>query len=283
VAVTESGSSVEGANTGEHGGRMPLRDHLAELRRRILISGAALLLFGAVGFVFYEEILTLFTDPFLDTVAALSEERTLDARINLTGVADPLTLAFKVAALTGLVLASPVWIYQLWAFVAPGLHAREKRWTFAVVGASAPLFLAGVALCYWVLPRGLSFLIDFTPADVSNYISFNEYVSFVIRLELVFGLAFLLPVFVLMLNAAGVLGGRRLAAARRWIVLGVFVFAAVATPTGDPVTMLLLAVPMWLLFEAAVLLAKLNDRRRARQSEEPDYDALDDDEASALP
>lgn len=280
--TTDSGAPAGEGDRSRTDGRMPLSDHLRELRARLLKSGIALLLGGIVGFVLYEQILGLFTTPFLDTVAELSESRTLDAKINLTGVADPLTLAFKVAALTGVVLASPVWIYQLWAFTAPGLHAKEKRWALLAVATALPLFLAGILLCYWVLPRGLSFLIDFTPEDVSNYISFSEYFSFVVRLELVFGSAFLLPVFIVLLNMSGVLSGRRLSSARRWIVVGVFVFAAVATPTGDPVTMLMLAVPMWLLFEIAVLVAKANDRRRNRRSDEPDYEALDDDQPSPL-
>lgn len=280
--TTDSGAPAGEGDRSRTDGRMPLSDHLRELRARLLKSGIALLLGGIVGFVLYEQILGLFTTPFLDTVAELSESRTLDAKINLTGVADPLTLAFKVAALTGVVLASPVWIYQLWAFTAPGLHAKEKRWALLAVATALPLFLAGILLCYWILPRGLSFLIDFTPEDVSNYISFSEYFSFVVRLELVFGSAFLLPVFIVLLNMSGVLSGRRLSSARRWIVVGVFVFAAVATPTGDPVTMLMLAVPMWLLFEIAVLVAKANDRRRNRRSDEPDYEALDDDQPSPL-
>lgn len=261
---------------------MPLQAHLAELRARILKSGLALLLGGIVGLIFYEQILGLFMDPFLATVNTLEETRDLDAKVNFTGVADPFTIAFKVAGLTAVVLASPVWIYQLWAFVLPGLRQHEKRWAFAAVGTAVPLFVAGMLLCYWVLPRGLTFLIDFTPADVSNIISFSEYFSFVVRLELVFGVAFLLPVFVILLNAVGVLTGARLAAGRRWLVLAVFVFAAVATPTGDPITMLMLAVPMWVLFEGAVLLCRFNDRRRLARAEEPDYAELDDDEISPL-
>ena len=128
-----------------------------------------------------------------------------------------------------------------------------------------PLFLGGMALCYWLLPRGLAVILGFTPEDVTNIVAFKEYFQFVIRLELVFGVAFLLPIFVILLNLVGVFAGRTLSRARPWIVIGIFVFAAVATPTGDPITMVMLAGPMWILFEIAVVVCRLNDRRHARQ------------------
>jgi sec-independent protein translocase protein TatC len=188
----------------------------------------------------------------------------------------------RLSILVGIVAASPVWIYQLWSFIVPGLYGHERRWALTVMVTAVPLFLGGVVLCYWLLPKGLSVLLGFTPVGIANIISFTRYFSFVVRLMLVFGFAFLLPVFVVLLNAVGVFSGETLASARRWIIVGVFAFAAVATPTGDPITMLMLAVPMWLLFEIAVVICRVNDRRRARASQEPDYDELADDEMSVV-
>ena len=121
-----------------------------------------------------------------------------------------------------------------------------------------------MALCYWLLPRGLAVILGFTPDDVTNIIGFKEYFHFVVRLELVFGVAFLLPVFVIMLNLVGVFAGRTLSRGRPWVIFGIFAFAAIATPTGDPITMLSLAIPMWILFEIAVVVCRFNDKRHAR-------------------
>lgn len=256
-------------------GRMTLGEHLRELRNRLLKAIAAIVLLGITGVVFYEPILQTLIEPF-NTVAA---QQNLEAEINFGGVADPFTIPLKIGFLVGVILASPFWIYQVWAFVTPALYRNEKRWAAAVVSIAAPLFLAGVALCFWLLPRGLGVLLGFTPDGVSNIVLFTDYLNFVIRLVLVFGIAFLLPVFMLLLNALGVLSGAALSNARRWIVLGVFVFAAVATPTGDPITMLTLAAPMWVLFEVSVLVARLNDRRRDRElgAELGDDEATPDD------
>jgi sec-independent protein translocase protein TatC len=261
---------------------MPLSGHLRELRRRLVISAAAIAVGMALALVFYQPLLQLFVGPFTTTVARLAEQQNIDATINFDGIADPFTVPLRLSILVGVVAASPVWIYQLWAFIVPGLYRHERRWAVVVLLTAVPLFLAGVVLCYVLLPKGLGVLLGFTPEGVANIVSFTRYFSFVVRLMLVFGLAFLLPVFVVLLNAVGIFSGATLSNARRWIVVGVFGFAAVATPTGDPITMLMLAVPMWLLFEAAVVVCRVNDRRRARVSGEPDYSGLDDDEASPL-
>lgn len=263
-------------------GRMPLADHLRELRRRLVISAAAVVLGGIVGIVFYDPLLDLFIGPFTETTERLAEEQGLDALINFEGVTDPFVIPLRLAILTGLVLAAPVWIYQVWAFVVPGMYRNEKRWAAAVLLTAVPLFMAGVALCYWLLPKGLTVLLGWTPSGVSNFVGFSDYFSFVIRLLVVFGIAFLLPVFMVLLNAVGVFTGKTLANARRWIIVGVFAFAAIATPTGDPITMLMLAVPMWLLFEASVLVCRLNDRRRAKVAVRLGLSGVGDDEASPL-
>jgi sec-independent protein translocase protein TatC len=270
------------SGSADDGGRMPLADHLRELRTRLLIAAAAVVVGALIGLIFYDPLLQLFVGPFQSTTERLAEEQGLTAVINFDGIADPFTIPLRLAILAGIVFAAPVWIYQLWAFIVPGLYGNEKRWAAAVLLTAVPLFLAGVLLCYWLLPKGLTVLLGFTPEGVSNFVSFSRYFSFVVRLVLVFGIAFLLPVFVILLNAVGVFSGAALSSARRWIILGVFVFAAVATPTGDPITMLMLAVPMWLLFEASVLVCRFNDRRRAKADAEAGLSDLDDDEASPL-
>jgi sec-independent protein translocase protein TatC len=255
-------------------GRMTLAAHLRELRSRLVKAILAIAAGGVFGLVFYQQIIDAFIGPFKD----VAESEDLTAEINFGGIADPFVIPLKIALLVGVILARPVWIYQIWAFVTPGLYRNERKWTALVIFTSVPLFLAGIALCFWLLPRGLAVILGFTPDDVANIVLFSDYLSFVMRLVLVFGIAFLLPVFVVLLNAVGVLSRETLSSTRRWTVLGIFVFAAIATPTGDPITMLMLAGPMWILFEAAVLVCRLNDRRRARQA----GPAIDDDVASEL-
>lgn len=260
---------------------MSLGDHLRELRNRLGKAILAIVVFGALGLVFYQTIFGWLTRPFRTAVQPLAEAEGLDARITFDGIADPFTIPFKVALFTGIVLAAPVWIYQLWQFVTPGLYRNERRWAGVVVLTSAPLFVAGVGLGYVLLPVGLEVILGFTPGEVSNYVSFSRYLDFVLRLLLVFGLSFLLPVFVVLLNAVGVLSGQALRSSSRWIIIGIFVFAAVATPTGDPVTLLFLAGPMCVLFAAAYLVCRFNDRRRARALAAEGFD-VGDDEASPL-
>lgn len=242
-------------------GRMTLGEHLRELRNRLLKSMAAVILLGIVGVIFYRPILDALIEPF----RYATEAHGLNAEINFDQVISPFTIPLRIGLVTGFILAAPVWIYQLWAFITPALYRNERKWAAGVVAVSVPLFLAGIGLCYVILPRGLEVLMGFTPEGVANIVDFNVYFSFVIRLIIFFGIGFLLPVFVVLLNAVGVLSQQTLANARRWIIVGVFVFAALANPSGEPVTMLTLAVPMYILFEIAILVCKFNDRRRARQ------------------
>ena len=174
-----------------------------------------------------------------------------------------------MAVVTGLVIAAPVWLYQIWAFVTPGLHRNEKRWALAFLASAVPLFFMGAGLCYLLLPKITKILLGFTPADVGNLVDFNNYLSLVIRLILVFGLAFEIPVFIVLLNAVGVLPAQRLRSWWRQIVFGTFLFAAVATPTGDPVTMTVLAVPLVVLILGAYFIARAHDRRRAARRTGP--------------
>jgi sec-independent protein translocase protein TatC len=255
-------------------GRMTLGQHLRELRSRVLWSVLAVLVFGVVGVVYYTQILDVLMGPFVNACKV----NELNCELNYDQVISPFTVPLRIGLMTGFVLAAPVWIYQVWAFITPAMYRNEKKWAATVVAVSVPLFLTGILLCYLILPRGLEVLFGFTPGGVSNIIAFNDYFSFVLRLIVFFGIGFLLPVFVVLLNAAGILSREALSNARRWIVVGVFVFAAMANPSGEPITMLSLALPMYLLFEIAILVCRFNDRRRDRAM----LRDLDDDQASSL-
>jgi sec-independent protein translocase protein TatC len=257
---------------------MALADHLRELRARLLRVVVVLVLGLAVALVFYDQLFDLIYAPYEQAQEALDQD--VESKAVIKGVAGPLLLQLKVSGIAALVGTSPYWLYQLWAFILPGLHPHERRWTRIFVAIAGPLFLLGVAVAYYVLPRGLEVLIGFTQADLENLVEFGEYFSFFTRMLLVFGIAFEIPVFVVMLNLVGVLPGRTLGAHRAWVILGTFVFAAAATPSTDPFSMLMLALPMTLLFLVSEVVARLIDRRRARTRTA--YDGLADDEASDL-
>lgn len=259
------------------GGRMALVDHFRELRARLMKSVVAIVVATIASFFFYDQLLDLVTEPYNRARDMLGSDT--NTAIYVSGVGGGLMIQLKLCALSGLVVSSPVWLYQIWAFVLPGLHRNERRWTMLFVAIAGPLFAAGVALGYYVLPKGLQVLISFTPADMQNLNDFNDFFSFITRMLLVFGLALEIPFFVVLLNLAGVVSGRTLGRYRPWIVLGTFVFAAVATPSTDPISMLFLAFPMLVLFVLSEVIARLVDRRRGRRQGQE----WADDEASALP
>ncbi|MDQ3308221.1 MAG: twin-arginine translocase subunit TatC, partial [Actinomycetota bacterium] len=182
---------------------MSLTEHLRELRRRLFISVISIVIGFVVGFVFYAEISKLLTEPYTSTVQRLAEEQGVQSEAVITGVASPFLLQAKVALVSGIVMTSPIWLYQIWAFILPGLHRNERKWTVLFVSIAGPLFLAGVALGYYVLPKGLAVLIGFTPVDVTNLVDLNGYLSFILRILLVFGVSFEIPLFVVLLNLAG--------------------------------------------------------------------------------
>jgi sec-independent protein translocase protein TatC len=257
-------------------GRMALADHLRELRARLLRVVLVLVVAVVVALFFYDQLLAFVYDPYRQAASQLDAGTRTIATIN--GVGGPLLLQLKLSGLAAVVLTSPYWLYQIWAFIVPGLHANERRWTRLFAAVAGPLFIVGVAVGYYVLPKGLEVLIGFTPVDLTNLVDFGEYFSFMTRMLLVFGIAFEIPLFVVLLNLAGVVSGRTLGNYRPWIVVGTFVFAAVATPSTDPFSMLMLAIPMTLLFMVSELIARLVDRRRGRRS----LDDLPDDQASSL-
>jgi len=263
---------------------MPLASHLRELRVRLTRSALAVILASVGAAFFYKPLFDLVTNPFYSIVEEY-ETKGFELTLNFQGIGDPFSYALKICGMAGIFAASPVWMYNLWAFVAPGLHRREKRYGIAFVVVSVPLFLGGATLAYFFLPKGFDLLIGFNPAPerVANIIGLDNYLSFVLRMFLVFGIAFVMPVFLVGLNLAGIVRGRALIRAWRPVIMGSFIFAAVAPPSGDPYTMTALAVPMLILYYIAAGISMLTDRRRDRASIDGlDYRSLDDDEASPL-
>jgi sec-independent protein translocase protein TatC len=257
-------------------GRMALSDHLRELRARVLKVGLILLLGLIVSLVFFDQLFDLIYDPYLEAQKHLPEGSTI---ATTSGPGAGLMLYLKLCGLASVVGTSPLWLYQIWAFILPGLHANERKWSRVFVAIAGPLFFIGVFLGYVTLPKGLEILIGFNRDELTNLVEFNDYLTFFSRTLLVFGIAFEIPLFVVLLNLAGVVKGRSLGAYRPWIIVGTFIFAAIATPSADPFTMTFMAIPMVLLFLISEVIARMNDRRRARRNPFAD---LDPDEASPL-
>ena len=199
----------------------------------------------------------------------------------LNGPLDSFYLRVKVAFIVGIILSSPVWLYQIWAFIAPGLYTREKRWGYIFLGTAVPLFLVGIALCYLSLGRSMHYLLGLTPSGVENYIQVDVYMSFVMTMMLAFGIAFELPLLIIMLNMAGILTHERFRKWRRVMIFGVFLIAGMANPSPDPITMLILGGACVALMEVAEFIVWRHDRRRARLHPDP-YAGLADDELSPL-
>ena len=258
---------------------MALREHLTELRRRVVRSVLAILVGAVAGWFLYPTVFDALARP----ISLLQEARGLaKISLNFTNPAAALNLKVQLSVLTGVVLASPVWLYQFWAFVTPGLTRRERRYSFGFVGAALPLFLGGAALAWWVLPKAMDFFNQFVPRAGTNFIEATTYFSFVTRIVLAFGFAFVVPVVLVALNMVGLLSGRALVRQWRITVFGCFLFAAIATPTPEATTMCILAGAMCLLFGAAIAICLLIDRRRARRAGEDQLANLSDDEASEL-
>ncbi|MFD1827860.1 MULTISPECIES: twin-arginine translocase subunit TatC [Mumia] len=261
---------------------MPLAEHLRELRDRLLKAVLAIVAGTVLAAFFYDQLLELLTGPWERAIENLRDSgHPVDAKLTFPGIAEPFTFAMKISLVAGLVISSPVWLYQIWGFIVPALHRSERRWTALFCAIAGPLFIVGFITGYYVLPKGIELLISFTPDGVANLNSLSDYLSFVLRILLVFAVAFEIPLFVILLNAMGAVSAKQLASARAWIIVGTFVFAAVATPSTDPITMLFLALPMTVLFLIAEVIAHLVDRRRAKRAAAEGL-AVSDDEMSEI-
>ncbi|MBV9096033.1 MAG: twin-arginine translocase subunit TatC [Streptosporangiaceae bacterium] len=264
-------------------GRMPLVDHLRELRNRIVKMALALVAGMIVGFVFFNQAWRFIERPLCRTPIRGQTGCHIPGtnQLILNGPLDPFYLRVKIAFIVGVILSSPIWLYQIWAFIAPGLYAREKRWSYIFLGTAVPLFGAGITLCYLSLGRSMHFLLGLTPQGVGNYIQVDLYLSFVMAMMLAFGLAFEVPLFIVMLNMVGILTHQRFRKWRRVMIFGVFLIAGMANPSPDPITMLILGGACAALVEVAELIVWSNDRRRARLHPDP-YAGLADDELSPI-
>ncbi|WP_378144555.1 twin-arginine translocase subunit TatC [Cnuibacter sp. UC19_7] len=240
--------------------RMPLGSHLREARRRLLVAAIAVAAGVVAGWFLADGVLDVLRAP----ITALADSR--EASLNYDSVGGAFELRMRVALLTGVVLAAPAWLHQVFAFVLPGLTRRERRYSVGFTLAALPLFLAGCATGLAVFPHMVELLAGFAPDDDTSILQASDYVDFVLKLVVAVGVAFVLPVFVVLLNLAGVLPAARLRAGWRWIVLAIVLFSALATPAADVVSMLLLAVPMTGLFAAAAVIAHLHDRALARRA-----------------
>ena len=262
---------------------MPLMDHIRELRNRVVKMALALAAGMTVGFVFFHWAFHIIERPLCAAVVSGHTGcNTLGVdKLVLDGPLDPFYLRVKVAFIVGVLLSAPVWLYQLWAFVAPGLYAKERRWTYIFLGSAIPLFAIGVTLAYWSLTRTMDYLLHLTPGGVANLIQFDQYLSFVITMELAFGLSFELPLIIVMLNLAGILSHATFKKWRRVMIFAVFLVAGIANPSPDPITMLILGGACVALVEVAEFIVWSNDRRRARLRPNP-YTGLADDEVSPI-
>lgn len=238
---------------------MSLRSHLRELRRRVLLCLIGLGIGSVAGWIAYSPVFDALQRPLV----RLAAERGGLVAVNFSGVATSFDMRIKISLFLGVLLSSPWWLYQLWSFVTPGLTERERRYAVGFVAAGAPLFLCGAFVAWLILPNAVAILTGFTPKGAANLIDAQVYLSFVMRVMLAFGLAFLLPVLMVALNFAGLVSAKTWARGWRWAVLGVFVFAAVMTPTPDAITMIVLALPMCGLYFAALGICVLRDRRSA--------------------
>ncbi len=246
-------------------GRMPLMDHLRELRRRVFKSAVAILIGSILGFYFYTTIIDTLAAPVCDLDSAKVDGAQKCGILTVQGILGPLDLQLKVAALSGIIVTAPFWLYQLWAFIAPALHRKERRYSVAFIAAATPFFAAGATLGYLTLPAAIKFLLKLTPDSLANLVYFDAYLEFVLRIILVFGIAFELPVFLVTFNLMGFLAGKTILKQWRGWVFGIALFVASFSPSGDPLSLLILTIPLIGLYLAAAGIAILNDRRRAKR------------------
>ncbi len=244
-------------------GEMPLREHLTELRNRLVKSGIALALGTVVGFFLYQPTMAALSKPLQD-----AQERGLLASLNFDSVGLSFDIMLQVSMFIGVIVSSPVWLYQIWAFILPGLKAQEKKYAVAFLSVAIPLFVGGVVIGYLVLPQAVQFFTALIPEGGSNVISANVYIPFLLRLFLAFGFALVLPVIMVGLNMLGMLPGRTILKHWRITVFVIALVAAIAAPGGDAITMFYLAAPLFTLFAVAIGLCVLNDRRRSRRKSE---------------
>jgi sec-independent protein translocase protein TatC len=265
-------------------GTMTLIEHLYELRNRIMKAAVFVVIGMIVAWFLYNGILGVLKHPY----CALPADKRLNTghgdkcELLFTAPLDGFLIRLKVMLVAGLIMASPFWLYQLWAFITPGLKKNERRLTITFVFASSVLFIGGAALAYFVLNKGLRVLVESGGSGTVAALAVSSYLRFVMAMLMIFGVSFEVPLLIVMLNLVGVLTFERLKKMQRILLFSIFAFAAVVTPSQDPFTMLALAVPMCILFEGAVIIAWRHDKRKAARGDNEFFRNLSDDETSPL-
>jgi sec-independent protein translocase protein TatC len=270
---------------------MTLVEHLYELRNRLAVSLVAVALTTVIGFIWYgvsffglPSLGDILIGPYCAVAPAARPSLSADGSCVLaaTGAFDQFNLRLRVSVTVGVVLACPVWLYELWAFITPGLYRKERRYALTFVSIAAVLFVGGAVLAYFVVTQGLNFLLTVGDGFQLTLLTGESYFGLIIALLLIFGVSFELPLLVVMLNQAGIVSYDLLRRSRRGLIFGLFAFAAVATPGGDPVTMLALSAALVMLFEIAIQIARVHDRNVARRRAEEGWDSLDPDAPSPI-
>ncbi len=266
---------------------MSLIAHLRELRNRIALALVFIAVGTAICFWWYDHGLGAFIRaPYCAIPAGMRAFGTGvsqgDCKLLVTDVFGGALIRLKIAAIAGTVITAPLWLFQLWRFITPGLKRNERRYALTFAGVASALFAFGAVLAYYSLRAGLKILLGLAGSNVAVALTAQDYLGFVVSVLLAFGVSFELPLIAVALNLVGVLSHEVLSKSRRWIFFLTLVFAAFVTPTQDPFTMLLMALPMCLLFEAAIQIARVVDKRRARRAAAEHFHDLADDEASPL-
>jgi sec-independent protein translocase protein TatC len=243
---------------------MSMVEHLTELRRRLIVSLAGFLAVSVVAFLFFDQI----SDVLLRPLCELPPDRlgANGCKLVFTSALEPVAVRLKVTAMTGVVASSPLWLYQLWAFIVPGLTSKERKYALPFVASSVSLFLFGTAFAYLTLPSALSFLVGFGGDNLTPFFTANEYLGFVSLVIIVFGVVFELPLLLFFLGLAEIVSVESLRKHRRIAIVGITVVAAVVTPSQDPYTMLAMSVPLYLFYELDIALLRLRERRRRRSA-----------------
>jgi sec-independent protein translocase protein TatC len=246
----------------ERAGTMTVVEHLTELRRRVIICLCGIGVAGVAAWFLYGPFTDLLRKPycqFVEQNPQLAGPTKCD--LVVSGPVDPMMVKLKIVLFLAVAIALPILLYQLWAFIVPGLTAREKKWSIPFVLSSLFLFICGGLFAYYTMPRALNFLLGFAGTGVVSLLSFSSYMSFVLLVALAFGLSFLLPILLVFLELVGVVTPQWLAKYRRYAIFLIFLFAAIVTPSSDPYTMTAMAVPMYLLYEAAIIIGRLSKRK----------------------
>lgn len=226
---------------------MPFTSHLAELRKRLIVSIVAVTIGFAVSYNYSNELFIMLAKPLPPNTS-----------FAFTRLIEPFFTYLKVSLVTGIFLASPVLIYEIWTFIAPGLHENERKWVIPIVFSSTALFIGGVLFGYFlVLPFGYSYFLSFSSDTIKPMLSMDEYFSFTTKFLLAFGLVFEMPLFILFLSLLGIVNAKMLSAYRKYAILAIFIIAAILTPTPDAFSQILMAAPMLVFYEAGIILARI--------------------------